>query len=249
MIWCIDIGNTRTLSGRLLEVDVVRHDQEPTARLATAAGARRWARRLSRWGPPRGVVVSSVVPAVDGRVRVELVRATGLKPLFVRPGPGLGIPIGVKNPRELGADRLVNALGARELYGAPVIVVDYGTATTFDVVDARGRYLGGAILPGIGTSLSALHRYTAKLPTVSFRRVRNAVGRSTEEAIRSGVYHGAVGQTREILLVLRKELGKVAPAVATGGWCHLFEDSGLFHHISPDLTLKGMALLWRRLQG
>jgi type III pantothenate kinase len=249
MIWAVDIGNTRTVSGLMLENDVVRHDFEPTLHLRSAAGARVWAKRLAQRGRSRGVVVSSVVPPVDAAVRKVLEAAFGFKPLFVTSDLDLGFPIVYKNPREVGADRIMNGLAARELYGAPVVVVDYGTATTFDVVDARGRYVGGVILPGIGISLAALHRYTAKLPTVSFQKVRNAVGRTTREAMRSGVYHGAVGQTREILLAVRKELGRVAPSVATGGWCHLFEDSGLFQHISPDLTLKGMAVLWRRLKG
>jgi type III pantothenate kinase len=249
LIWAIDIGNTRAVSGFMLENDVVRHDAEPTERLKTKAGALAWAKRLSQRGPAKGLVVSSVVPKADPHIRAALKVAFGIVPLFVRADPRLGIPVLYKNPAEVGADRLMNSLAAREAYGMPVVVVDYGTATTFDVVDARGRYQGGVILPGIGTSLTALHRFTAKLPEVTFRKVPNAIGRTTRDAMRSGVYHGAVGQTREILLAIRKELGKVAPAVATGGWCHLFEDSGLFHHISPDLTLKGMAIYWRNRRG
>lgn len=249
MIWAIDIGNTRTVSGLMRGNDAVRHDAEPTARLRTRAGARAWSARLKRLGRSEGVVVSSVVPGVDAFVREALKASFGLSPLFVRANPGLGLEVLYKRPAEVGADRLMNSLAARELYGAPIIVVDYGTATTFDVVDARGRYQGGVILPGIGTSLTALHQYTAKLPSVTFKKVSRAIGRTTKDAMRSGVYHGAVGQTREILLAVRKEMGKVAPAVATGGWCHLFEDSGLFEHISPDLTLQGMALHWRNHHG
>ncbi len=249
MIWAVDIGNTRVVSGLMLENDVARHEDWPTERIRSVAGARTWAKRLARRGRPAGIVVSSVVPPVDAGVRKALGSVFGLKPIFVTSRLDLGLPIVYKNPREVGADRVMNGLAARELYGAPVVVVDYGTATTFDVVDSRGRYIGGVIIPGIGTSLAALHRYTAKLPSVRFEKTRHAVGRTTRDAMRSGVYHGAVGQTREILLAVRKELGKVAPAVATGGWCHLFEDAGLFQHISPDLTLKGMAVLWRRLKG
>ena len=249
MIWAVDIGNTRTVSGLLRGTDVLRRDAFPTERLRTQAGARAWAKRLASWGKPRGVGVSSVVPPVDGPVRRVLSTLCAEPPVFIRSNLDLGLPIHVRRPSEVGADRLVNAVAAKALYGAPVLVVDYGTATTFDVVDARGGYAGGAILPGIGTSLAALHRFTAKLPTVRFERVAHALGKTTQDAMRSGVYHGAVGQTRELLRALRKELGRKAPAIATGGWCHLFQDSGLFRVLLPDLTLQGLALILRRLKG
>jgi type III pantothenate kinase len=249
LIWAIDIGNTRTVSGFMRGNDVMRHDSEPTESLKTKTGSLAWAKRLSCRSVAQALVVSSVVPQVDAHVRSALKNSFGLTPLFVHSDPRLGIPVLYKNPAEVGADRLMNSLAARETYGMPVVVVDYGTATTFDVVDARGRYQGGVILPGIGTSLTALHQFTAKLPEVTFKKVPHAIGRTTSDAMRSGVYHGAVGQTREILLAIRKELGAVAPAVATGGWCHLFKDSELFHRIDPDLTLRGMSIYWRNKGG
>jgi type III pantothenate kinase len=249
LIWAIDIGNTRTVSGLMLGNEVLRHDLEPTKRLGTMVGATAWAKRLLRRGSVKGLVVSSVVPKIDPFVRSALKRYFGSSPLFVRTGPHLGIKVLYKNPAEVGADRLMNSLAAREIFGAPVVVVDYGTATTFDVVDAKGRYQGGVILPGIGTSLDALHRFTAKLPSVKFKKVPGAIGRTTKDAMRSGVYHGAVGQTREILLNVRDQIGRKAPAIATGGWCRLFKDSGLFDHICPDLTLEGMAIHWRHQRG
>ncbi|HEY5039349.1 MAG TPA: type III pantothenate kinase, partial [bacterium] len=146
---------------------------------------------------------------------------------------------------QVGADRIANAVAARELYGSPIIVVDYGTGTTFDVVDKKGAYVGGAILPGLGISLRALHDYTAKIPLISFGEPRLAVGRTTEAAVQSGIYFGAVGATLELLSRIRKELGKGAPAVATGGWCGSFSDKHLFQHVEPNLTLIGMSILWR----
>jgi len=249
LIWAIDIGNTRTVSGLMRGDRVVRQDATATDRLRQRASALAWALRLKRQGPVEGLVVSSVVPPADKVVRAALRSRFGILPLFVRPGPSVGLPILYKRPAEVGADRLMNALAARELFGAPVVVVDYGTATTFDVVDAKGRYQGGVILPGIGTSLTALHRYTAKLPAVSFRKVRQAIGRTTQDAMLSGVYFGAVGQTREILAAIRREMGREAVAVATGGWCHVFKGAGLFRHIRPDLTLLGMAIHWRSRHG
>jgi len=162
----------------------------------------------------------------------------------VAPGrPDLGIAVRIQKPKEVGADRVVNSLAARHLYGAPVIVVDYGTGTTFDVVDPRGAYAGGVIVPGIGMSLKAMHDQTAKLPLVKFAKVRRTIGRNTADAIRSGIYFGTMGETREILARLRAELrAPRCPAVATGGWCRVFEGSGLFKKIEPDLTLMGMAL-------
>src|SRR5208282_2226850 len=126
-----------------------------------------------------------------------------------------------------------------------VIVVDYGTGTTFDVVNKAGDYFGGAILPGLGISVRALHEFTAKIPLVKFEKVNFAIGRTTEEAVRSGVYHGAIGTTKELLLSIRKELGAKAPAIATGGFCEVFRQTGLFQRIEPDLTLKGIAAIWR----
>jgi type III pantothenate kinase len=192
-----------------------------------------------------GVVVASVVPPVDALVRRSLKDQFKKSPLFVTSRTA-GIPVKLKKPSEVGADRLANAVAVKEWFGVPAIVVDYGTGTTFDVVDHKGAYRGGAILPGLGISLRALHEYTAKIPLVKFERIPYAVGRSTDEAVRSGVYHGAIGTTRELLFRIRKELGKKAPAVATGGYCGVFRDTGLFRHIEPDLTLKGIALIWEK---
>lgn len=189
--------------------------------------------------------MASVVPWVDAGLRRAFRKAFGQNPLFLTHPSRLGIKVKVKKPSQVGADRLANAVAAQELYGAPAIVVDFGTGTTFDVLDRSGAYCGGAILPGIGTSLRALHEFTAKIPVVKFEPVHFAVGKTTEEAVRSGVYHGAVGTTRELLTRIREEVGKKAPAVATGGWCPVFRKTGLFQRIEPDLTLKGLALIWR----
>jgi type III pantothenate kinase len=248
MIWAIDIGNSRVVSGWMRDLKVVRRHTAETLRLRDLSGALGWARALRKLGGAEQVIVSSVVPPVDSAVGKALLRVFGGKADFIVPGdPKLGIRVRYKKPREVGADRVVNSLAAKYLYGAPVIVVDYGTGTTFDVVDKAGAYQGGVIVPGIGMSLRAMHDQTAKLPLVKFAKVKKTVGRTTTEAIRSGIYYGTLGETREILSRIRKELGAAAPAVATGGWCHVFEDTGLFREIEPDLTLMGMALAAGRI--
>lgn len=246
MIWAVLIGNTRTVAALMEKTNVRKRLIVPTGRLYSAAGARAWAKAVRRVSAAEGIIVASVVPPVDRNIRNSIRKVFGKYPEFVRAGAKFGIRVSLRKPSQAGADRLANAVAAREMFGAPVIVVDYGTGTTFDVVDRRGAYCGGAILPGLGISLRALHDFTAKIPLVKFERTKIAIGRTTEAAVRSGVYHGAIGTTRELLLKIRKELGVHAPAVATGGWCGEFKHSGLFKDIEPDLTLLGLYLIWKK---
>lgn len=243
MVWAILVGNTRAVAGLLKEGKVLRRLAVPTDSLGSDPEARDWATLLRKLSRAEGVVVASVVPFLDRRLQKALLRSFGTKPLFLT-HRNAGVRVRLTRPSEAGADRLANALAARELFGSPSIVVDFGTGTTFDVVDARGAYRGGAILPGPGTALRALKQFTAKIPLVPFAKVSRALGRGTAEAVRSGVYYGAVGATREILARLRKELGRKAPAIATGGWCEAFRGTGLFDRVDRDLTLKGLGIAW-----
>jgi len=245
MIWAVLIGNTRVVSALMDRNKAVRKLSTATETLRTTRNTRRWAESLRKTSDAEGVIVASVVPPVDAGVRESIRGAFGKGPEFLDSGRKWGIKIRLKKPSQVGADRLANGVAAKELYGTPVIVVDFGTGTTFDVVDRQGAYCGGAILPGLGISLKALHEFTAKIPLIGFKKARKAVGRTTEEAVRSGVYHGAIGATRELLLRIRKEMGTVAPAVATGGWCGVFQDTHIFHQIEPDLSLIGLSLIWR----
>ena len=245
MIWVVLIGNTRCVSALMRGTHVVKHHVISTDSLRKGPTAFSWAKALFKKSRAEGVIVASVVPPVDGAVKKAVLKAFGIKPEFVTVKSRLGIKVKVKKPAQVGADRLANAVAAVEFYGAPSIVVDFGTGTTFDVVDKSGAYCGGAILPGVGISLRALHDFTAKIPLVQFEPVHYAIGRTTEEAVRSGIYHGALGTTRELLSKIRSELGGMAPAVATGGWCGVFKGTRIFPHIEPDLTLKGLALIWR----
>jgi type III pantothenate kinase len=247
MIWAVLIGNTRAVSALMRGNTILKKEIVPTVTLKSVEVARLWAEKLKKLSVVEGIVVASVVPPVDKNVEKSLKQIFELKPHFVTHRTPMGVKIKIKKPAQVGADRLANAVAAKELYGAPVIVVDYGTGTTFDVVNNEGAYFGGAILPGLGISVRALHEFTAKIPLVKFEKVKFAIGRTTEEAVRSGVYHGAVGTTKELLLSIRKELKKNAPAIATGGFCEVFKDTGLFRHIEPDLTLKGIAAIWRKI--
>ncbi len=245
MIWAVLIGNTRCVSALMEGTKVLKRKVIPTDALRKDDSVLAWARALRKISASERVLVASVVPPVDKNVRKSIRAVFGHSPIFVTAKSSLGIKVKVKKPAQVGADRLANAVAAKELYGAPSIVVDFGTGTTFDVVDKSGAYCGGAILPGVGISLRALHDFTAKIPLVQFQPVRYVIGKTTEEAVRSGIYHGAIGTTRELLVGIRKELGVMAPAVATGGWCRVFKGTKIFPHIEPDLTLKGLALIWR----
>jgi type III pantothenate kinase len=203
-----------------------------------------------RLGEVEAVSLASVVPAVTEAVEIVLDRR-GI-PLVAASAATVPIPIRVARPTEVGADRLVNALAVQRLYGAPAIVVDFGTATTFDVVATDGGYVGGAIAPGLELGLEALARHTAKLPRIELRAPERAIGRDTESAMRSGAVYGYVGLTRELLERLRAELAEaegVEPSlvrtVATGGLADqawLADVPGI-EAIDRDLTLKGLAIL------
>jgi type III pantothenate kinase len=245
MFWAVNIGNSRAVSGWMRDRKVLKKAAVETGQLTTDSGALRWARSLRKTGLGNGLIVSSVVPSVDLKVKKAVRGVFGKNPHWLDARKNPGIPVRYRKPAEVGADRIANSVAAKALFGAPVIVVDYGTGTTFDIVDSRGAYRGGVILPGIGLSLKALHDFTAKLPLVSFEPVRNPIGTTTRDGIRSGLYFGTLGATREILLRIRKQLGVVAPAVATGGWCAHFKDLHIFKHIEPDLTLIGLSILWR----
>jgi type III pantothenate kinase len=246
MIWAVLIGNTRTVSALMRGSKILKKEMVLTATLKSAGVAGLWANKLRRLEQVEGIVVASVVPPVDQNVEKALQQAFGLKPHFVTHQSSIGVRVNVKKPAQVGADRLANAVAAKELYGSPVIVVDYGTGTTFDVVNKDGDYFGGAILPGLGISTRALHEFTAKIPLVKFEKVSFAIGRTTEEAVRSGVDHGTVGTTKELLMKIRQELKTNAPAIATGGFCKVFEKTKLFKRVEPDLTLKGIAAIWRK---
>jgi type III pantothenate kinase len=189
-------------------------------------------------------VIGTVVPAALYHLRRLCREWFDVEPLVARAGLDWGFEIKIDNPGEVGADRLLNALAAHQQYRGPLVVVDFGTATTFDVVDADGAYLGGVIAPGINLSIEALHQAAAMLPRTGIGRPQSVIGRSTIPAMKSGIYWGYVGLIEGLLARIEGEFGAPLKAIATGGLAPLFAEATMkLTKIDPDLTLDGLRLL------
>jgi len=195
------------------------------------------------------VLIASVVPGLNRVFQEACEKYIGMEPRFVTPDMDTGIVLDVDHPHEVGADRVVNSVAVERLYGSPSIVVDFGTATTFDVVDVGGRYIGGAILPGIQISMEALFGRTALLSRVELRPRPQIIGRNTAAMLQSGFYHGFLGQMEHVLEGMRRELGAKPRVIATGGLAEpMARDSDYVDVVEPHLTLTGLRILHERLR-
>jgi len=190
------------------------------------------------------------VPSATQALREMVGRYFGFAPVVVEPGVKTGVPVLTDNPKEVGADRIVNALAAFSRYGGPCIVIDFGTATTYDVVTEKGEFLGGAIAPGVQTSNASLSRETARLPQVELQAPRSPIGRNTVDAIQSGLIFGTAAETDGMIERIRKELGGSATVVATGGLApQIVPHCQFVDEVDPWLTLEGLRLVFERNVG
>ena len=197
----------------------------------------------------QGIVISSVVPPLDSTLRETCEKYFHLRPLFIEPGVKTGMPVQYDNPAEVGADRIVNSVAAFEKFGGPCIIVDFGTATTFDVVSKKGEYLGGVITPGIGISADALFARTARLPRVDVRKPPRVLATNTVNSVQSGLYYGYLGLIDGILERLIAELGDNVTVVATGGLASLMGGGSKYiREIDDLLTLDGLRIIYERNQ-
>jgi type III pantothenate kinase len=245
MILLLDIGNTHTHLGMTDGRRVRCQAEVPTSAWRQPTGPPGLNRFLGRT-TPFGISLCSVVPWATRAAR-RWARAQGTIPVLALNHRTIrGLSLDYPRPATIGPDRLANAIAARHRWGAPVLVVDFGTAVTFDVVDARGCYVGGIIAPGLAAMTTYLHEKTALLPRIQLRPVRRLIGRSTEEAMRIGAVAGYRGLVRALIRGLRQELGaRRLPVVATGGYAALIA-RGLpeIQRVDRDLTLEGLRLVW-----
>jgi type III pantothenate kinase len=254
MLLVMDVGNTNTVLGVYDGARLVAHWRLTTVRDRTVDEYGILARNLLSLASIEaaaidGLIIASVVPPLNSVLEAMALHYFQRKPLFVEPGVKTGMPILYDNPQEVGADRIVNGVAAYERCRSAVIVVDFGTATTFDAISARGEYLGGAIAPGLNIAAEALFQRAARLPRVDIRKPPRVIGRNTTHSLQSGLFHGYLGLVTGIVSRMRDEMGEhPVRTLGTGGLSLTLQAElrGILDEVDPDLTLEGLRLIYDR---
>lgn len=254
MIFALDVGNTNITIGLFEGAKLTHNWRLRTVRDQTSDEWGILLRNLFdieklRLADVDGIIISSVVPPVDSSLAAMSRHYFHREPQFVTSSTNTGLKILYDNPREVGADRIVNSVAAFHRYGGPCVVVDLGTAITFDAITANAEYLGGVICPGIGMSVQGLFTRTARLPLVDFREPDSLIGSNTVGSMQSGLYYGVIGMIDGILERMLRQLGPGTQTVATGGQAELIiAGSKHLTQANPDLTLEGLQLIWQQTQ-
>ena len=253
MLLTIDAGNTNTTFAVFDGEDILGEWRPSTNSARTADEYGVWLASLMSLAEVDAkqidsAIIATVVPQALFNLRTLCRRYYKCEPIVVGdPDVDVGIKVLIEKSREVGADRIVNAVGAKKKYGGPAIIVDFGTATTFDIIDAKGDYLGGVIAPGINLSLEALHMAAAKLPRIAVERPERVIGNDTQSAMLSGVYWGYVGLIEGLIGRIRQEYGERIQVIATGGLAPMFADgTDCIEEIDRDLTMHGLLEISRR---
>ena len=246
MILLFDIGNTHTHIGLASDRRILRQINVPT-REWFGGNAKKSVAGFVGTKKIEGAILCSVVPYATQEVRKAVRQLWNSSVLELTPKTLRGVGIDYPRPETIGPDRLANAVAVRKHFGAPAVVVDFGTAVTFDVVDRAGNYIGGIITPGLAAMTDYLHEKTAMLPRIKIREVRSIIGKSTEQAMLIGTVHGYRGLVRELIAELKRELkAKNLPVVATGGYAELIATKlPEITAVKPNLTLEGLRLVWQ----
>lgn len=252
MLFVIDVGNTHTVLGIFSEEDLIYNWRLSTSKERTVDEYGILSRNLFSiagisFEKVHGITISSVVPTLNDTLEEMSKAYFHVDPLFVQPGIKTGMPILYENPHDVGADRIANSVAALNLFGTPVIVIDFGTATTFDVISSRGEYLGGVIVPGPGIAAEALFEKTARLPRTGIRKPPKVIGKNTVHSIQSGLYHGYISLVEGIVKHIKKELDVEPEVIATGGLFQPFiKDMTFIKKFKDNLTLYGLQIIYEK---